>query len=396
MNRRELTHYALAVVVSLTVKVVLSIVNFVYGFKRANHTLIEIDGSGYTQEASLGIIHMEVGQHWVYRWMNHRVLEFTQDPGALYLHMSLLNVLLSSLIPLVAFPVFHKLTGGATGRRTAAFVAFVWLALLWPSSLWLATQNLKDVTVALLVLLFFVGIIFLTSTSGIRALGGVLIVSLSIWLLLGLRQYLPFLLLLGALPYLFSHNSSRVAWKGLLVAGLLLAPLFGTVLAQHLDPRESWLLNADARADLNARLTEGGGTELSVSTSPPALVIGFVRGMFNPFPNVRVDSVYDILIQMRTVFVLCTSFFVVQHVAHRSWPGRSLLVTASAASLAFFSIFPGVVGPRHAFSMFDLAYLIIFSVVVVERPRIATWLPSVGVGILGSIALLVLTARAIV
>lgn len=391
MSHRLLKYYGLLVGLSLLLKVPLAIYNFEYGFREHDFTLVNIDGLGYVQRAISGELDLRVGGHWLYELINMAVLQVS-GPDHLYLAMSLLNILLSSLLPLALMPA-TRVFGLSDRMHERHFLLLSALLLFWPTSIWLSTQNLKDVLLSILFAAFVsLMVLAFTSRPGIALLSIGLAV-LDLYLTFSLRSYLAVFMSLSVGVFVLAKYRSPAVLAGTaLIGALIFASPFGGFILDFLSPERNWLLNAEAAAELQKELLENGEAGLTLATSPAAFATGLVRTVLNPFPRLMAENVHQVLLSLKTVCVTAFLGFVLLNLLRWRSPFRLLFVLLMTLPLTFFSIVQSYSGPRQVFSSIEVVFLLLLSYFLVT-PRRTTLRFSLLAGMVLSMVLLLFTSK---
>lgn len=383
--------YLLFAVLGAVLRVPLACYNYAAGYLEGNTTLINVDGIGYVRKAA-GVQESFGDLNWLYEGMNSAMFRLGGGEQWLYLQMSLVNVLLAVALPLAAWPAFRALVPADGQRDRARLIAIVTLTL-WPTSIWISTQNMKDTALALLLCAFTSAAVVVLQR-GSRAYGALAALGVNTWLILSLRVYAA-----GILGLAFAVTLV-IQWRrfpGLLVLGALVAtgaalgPLRGTI-ETVLRPENRYFFDPEVVNAINEQRLGQSEDFLQINSTLPAIARDALRAPLNPYPSLRWHNAYDGLLMLRTVLVaLALGGFLVWLVQWQS-PARPFFITALLLSWLFFAIGRSYSGPRQVYSTIEPVMLIAGAVALSEAGRRRFWIRSAVAGTLGLLLLLVYTS----
>jgi hypothetical protein len=382
--------YAVAALLGLAVRVPLAVYNFAAGYEVADISLINIDGIGYVRKA-VGAQESYTDLNWLYEGMNSLMLAIGGSEHYLYLQMSLLNVLLSLLLPLAAWPAFSVLTDDSAQRAKAR--ALVSLALLlWPTSIWISTQNMKDTMLALLLCAFTSASLLILARGATAWRAGV-VLAVSAWLILSLRVYALAIVGLGfgvALALRWRRFPRLVAGAAGVLLVLSLGPL-RPVIATVLRPENAFLFNPEVVNAINEQRLGESEDFLQVNSSFSAVAVDAIRAPLNPYPSLQWRTGYDGLLMVRTVIVALLFAGWLWWLLRWRSPFRPFFLVSLVGAWLFFAVGRSYSGPRQIYSTIE-PVMIIAGALALADPRAAPWWPrSAALGAVGLLILLVYT-----
>lgn len=359
-NVNLLKWYISLVSLSLLIKIPLVLINYYYGFLLNDISLINRDGIVYVEKAVNGIVDIRIGGHWLYVYMNEIVYKYSLDEKHLYLWMSVINVMLSSLLPLVLLPALRIFKFDSQKEVTITFVVFSILMLFWPTSLWISSQNMKDILIALLFSLYIS--IFILALNSKNKLGFTIIIIAGIavlFLIFSVRSYLAVFMIGASFIYVFIKERQNVLLiTGFLVLFILIyvSPI-GNYILSFLNPQNNWLLNPSIAKKVSQSYILQGENTLVVNFTMKDILVNLVRTIFNPFPKITWGNFYELLLTVRTIFIsLFFYFFVINMI---NWKSRYKLffVLNIFFPLLFYAVAESYSGPRQVFSSIEMIFL---------------------------------------
>lgn len=380
--------YAVLALLGLLVRVPMAFFNQAAGYEAQDTALINIDGIGYVRKA-VGVQESLGELNWLYESMNTLMFRLGGSERFLYLQMSMLNVVLSLLLPLAAWPAYRWLTDDDATRDRARAIMTA-LLLLWPPAIWMSAQNMKDTLLALLLCAYASASIALLARGGRHpwAWAGLLA---SAFCIFSLRVYALAILggatAIAALVHWRRHP--RLVVAGAVVAvGALLGPLRGPV-ETLLAPENRFLFDPTVVAAINEQRLTQDEAFLQVNATLPDIARDAVRAPLNPFPSLYWRNGYDGLLMLRTVAAaLGLGGFLVWLVRWRS-PHRAWFVAALLLAWLFFSVGRSYSGPRQIWSTIEPPMLMAAALALATERRQRFWLRSAAAG---SVVLVVLLA----
>ena len=385
--------YGIVAVLGALIRVPMALYNFSAGYVEGDTSLINVDGIGYVRKAA-GVQESFGDLNWLYEGMNSLMLRIGGSEHFLYLQMSVVNVILSLALPLAAWPAFAVLVSDSARRDRARILVAVAL-VLWPSSIWMSTQNMKDTLLALLVCAFTSAAVIVVQRGG-RALLALATVAFTAWMILSLRVYAAAILVVAlGIAVLFRWRT----FPWLVVAGVLavigaaLGPLRPTI-ETVLRPENRYFFDPEVVNAINEQRLGESEDFLQINSSLSAIGRDALRAPLNPFPSLRWRNGYDGLLMLRTIVVtVILGGFLVWLGSWRS-PCRPFFVSALVLSWLFFSIGRSYSGPRQIFSTLEPAMIVLGAVALSESGRARFWMRSAVGGSIVLVVLLVYTSLA--
>ncbi|MCU0624975.1 MAG: hypothetical protein MUF21_00570 [Gemmatimonadaceae bacterium] len=371
--------YAVLAALGLVLRVPLAFYNQAAGYEALDTTLINIDGVGYVRKA-VGLQESYADLNWLYESLNTLMFRLGGSERYLYLQMSLLNVVLSLLLPLAAWPAFRWLVDDAQARDRAR-IAMTALLLLWPPAIWMSAQNMKDTLLALLLCAYTSAAIALLARGGRAPLAWVAAL-LSAFALFSLRVYA--IAILGVATAIAALATWRrhprlVLVGGLVAIGALAGPLRAPI-ETILSPENRFLFDPTVVAAINEQRLTQDEAFLQVNSTLPDIARDAVRAPLNPYPSLYWRNGYDGLLMLRTVAAgLGLGGFLLWLVRWRS-PYRAYFVGALVLAWAFFAVGRSYSGPRQVYSTIEPPMLMAVAVALATERRQAYWLRSAAAG----------------
>jgi hypothetical protein len=385
--------YLLAATLAAALRIPLAFFNYYAGYVEENTALINIDGIGYVRKAA-GAQESYGDLNWLYDGINSVMLWVGGSEHALYLQMSLLNVVLSLLLPLAAWPSFSALTSDSVGRARARCLGIVVL-LFWPPAIWISAQNMKDTLLALLIAAFVSLAVLVLQRRRYSKLTVVFLIVV-IWLILSLRVYAAAIL---GLAFAIALLASWRQHRALLCVGAIVATIasFGPLRATIdtvLRPENRFLFDPEIVNAINEQRIGESENFIQINATVPDIARDALRAPLNPFPSARWHNANDGLLMLRTVIVaLSLGGFLTWLALWRS-PSKPFFVSALALSWLFFAVGRSYSGPRQIYSTVEPVMLIAASVAVAESGRATAWRWSAIAGTVVLVVLLIYTSLA--
>jgi hypothetical protein len=314
--------------------------------------------------------------------------------------MTLFNVALSLLLPLALWPAAQALEL-QPDEKERYFAGLCFLVLFWPSALWLGSQNLKDMLLALLVALFLSGFVVVAGpmpTKPVWRLTGCGWCLFNLYLIFSLRSYLGAMLLLAAVVYvLVKEKRWWVKAAAMISVALIAASPQGRLITTFASLQNNFIINPEAQLGVNHDFEAEGQTEfLKVNRTPAALAAALPKTVLNPYPSIELFSISQVLITVRSVFVCLTALFFFACLWQWRAPLKLFLCLCMFLPWVFYWVVPTYSGPRQLFSCgIDGLYVLLLPLFWLRYRRRATLGVSIALGSLVVEGLVFVTAKAL-
>lgn len=391
LSKKAFIIYLILVFISIIIKIPFLFYFYKYGYIPRDFNVLNNDCYYYVQHAiNHDINYFTFGDHWLYEYINSLVYTFTQNPDLVYLYMSILNIILSSLLPLIFIPAIHSLIQDKQ-KKDRCFIILTTLILFWPTAIFLSVQNFKDIILALLVSLFIT--IYLSNKEKLH-FKHLLVLILLTYLLYSLRTYLAAILIITTLlHFIITKKSVRtIIIVSICLLLFYLSPIWNNI-QNFMDLTNNWLFNQQALEIYNTTLIAQGSPPMELYNTPITFLYGFVRSIFNPLPTLIIDQPYNYLLCCRSIILsFLLLFFIIQL---KKWHGsiKIWLLCIMLIQLCFYAYNPTFSGPRQLFPGVDLLFIFMISYLLVQRRTNSILILSFGTGLILTSIFLVFTSR---
>lgn len=355
-------------VVSLAVKLLYLSYRYL-GFVSEGTQAIFPDESLYLERAQSNF-QIVLGEHWLYEHIGHFFSQFCETDSQLFLVMGLYNVALSLLLPFVAKPIIEEFTRSDYAFNRTFLLASA-LMLLAPSSIWLASSNLKDVTVALLSLLTARSVIkYVKAPSRLLSMAYLAGMFLALFLMFSIRSYFAVMFFL-AIAAFFAFGKPR--GKGMFfsvclsVAALIFLTGYGAVMemgGRFLE--NNWLFSPRAIASMQAKVWQTTGQEFVINQSISGKVYGALLFLLGPLPSV-VNWRMENLVSLQVGFYPLLLFAGYHGIRNHACAGKFNIMFFSLFGMLimFYATAQSYAGPRQRFGTFDV-FLFAFAAIALS------------------------------
>ncbi len=353
LDRQTALKLRFLIVVSALLKFSFLLIKYHYGYVLGAPYLVNPDELQYLIRGETGDYTVKIGQHFVYEYINSVATVVSPEASSRFLLLSSINIGLSLLYPIVAFP-FLRFIWGSRGGFDRFYLAVSCFYLLCPSSIWLAAANLKDTMVTLMVL----GLLSSIATNQMH---------------LSFRSFFQFLLMAGLLFSTRSYLSvavvgmaiavsfrmiRTVSWQNLSMYGAIIVVFLLSGVGAYILGFFSGSNMMFDRTAIDQKVLEQelvGGREFKVNHTPFEVLRGTARHLVDPLPNVFDENrVYNVLsVQTVLVFFGLIPFAVGAFKLRGNLMGE-IAIGVSLMLLIFYGINETGAGPRTRFPSFDI------------------------------------------
>lgn len=375
---------------SLVIKLALVLYQYFYGYLPGDISLITPDGFTYAQESSNNTI-IYVGGHWLYNYLNQIAYGILGDTGKVYIAMSVFNALLSLSIPVAMLPALKALV--PKEKLASSFIFLTVFSLFWPTSLWVASLNLKDTLLATLFA-FYISL-FMLSTNNLEKKKTFLLFimqALVLFLIFSLRSYLAaFLLFAGVAHILFRQKNLYLLIFILIFLILVFVSPFGQFVLQFLNVQNNWLINPDVLNKMDQ------GDLYIINRNIGGFFAGIIKTNLNPFPTLEIENIYSLLAVQRTIIVSLLLYYFLYNLFFK-WKSKYkfFLILNFILPMIFYSYVENFSGPRQIYSNMDIIFILCLSCFVAYNKRKQEILLSICCGIFLCTVLLFYTSRSFI
>jgi hypothetical protein len=356
---------------SLLIKIALALYYFEFGFLVDDFTVIVSDGKGFVVRGVEENFAITLTSHWMYNYCNSLAFSIAGSQIGTYWMMVVSNISLS----FGALYYLHQIVCQLFDSHIKRRLKYIYiLFLFWPTATWLATQNLKDMMLSVIVLATFNLILrFLDKYERSELIDagyyGLFLVGM-FFLISTFRTYLAMLLcVVFVLYFLIKYFSFRTLL--LIVVALALVQstsvwelLYGvSFLGNH------WLFNPSLLEEMNQSLIAQGRSAVFINTDFGSVFRAVIKVAAMPFVSINIESVTQLLLGIESL-LFNSLIFIFFFTGRLRCKHKALVFGIIILSLIMYGFLERFAGPRQLFPVWDQFFILLTGAMAAESAKL--------------------------